>query len=218
MVRIKGYQKKARNTNKRKTNRVLLLCAEGNNKTETLYFHHFQNKDTLVWTVPGTETDPPTMAKHLKEVYEEYELGEEDLAVCLVDTDFDERKNEQLKTADAILNKDNLRLIVSNPCFEIWYICHFTYSTRLYMNNRDVLHCLDTYIPGYKKSDGTVYDQLKGKESIAIDHAQRLENYCKSKGACPHTVAFGPSTDVYKIFTDWLYKRPNSYQGAGTEK
>ncbi len=44
-----------------------------------------------------------------------------DLAYCLVDADCDSRKNDQLAGATNLANKHNIELIVSAPCFEIWY-------------------------------------------------------------------------------------------------
>ena len=69
-----------------------------------------------------------------------------------------------------------------------------------------LLKYLKSHIPDYEKNSLTVFDNLKnnGNEDDAIHNAQRLEKYCLSNNTQPHTVAFTPSTDVYKIFTEFL--------------
>lgn len=145
--------------------------------------------------------------QQLVKQYNNDDLGDNDLAVCLVDADFDSSKDAQLKAAEKLIPKEkNIKLIVSNPCFEIWFICHFIYTTRNYTNTDDVLKYLKTIIPDYEKNSLTVFDKLKnnGNEDDAIHNAKKLEQYCLTNQKKPHTVGFTPSTEVYKIFTDFL--------------
>ena len=203
MKKTKGYQPKPRNTGSRVRKPVLLLAAEGKNKTETRYFRDFlANKKCTVQFARGNATDPVNMMKDLIAAYKEKELEPElgDAAYCLIDTDTNPAKDAKIAEADAMAG-ENIKLIVSNPCFEIWFLCHFTYSTRHYLTSQalvDALNCPDM-LPGYSKSDLTTWKPLEGKTSTAIDNAERLNKYCKRTGAKPHTVAFGPSTEVSLI-------------------
>ena len=203
----KAYKPKQRNSNTRTPKRILLIKAEGKNKTEINYFNNFKSDTINVVLAKGNETDPENMMQQLVKQYNSDDLGDDDLAVCLVDADFDSSKDAQLKAAEKLIPKEkNIKLIVSNPCFELWFICHFIYTTRNYTNTDDVLKSLNSHIPDYEKNSLTVFDNLKnnGNEDDAIHNAKRLEQYCLNNNTQPHTVAFTPSTDVYKIFTEFL--------------
>ena len=106
---------------------MLLIAAEGNNKTETNYFRNFQRDNVSIKTISGNETSPVQLADRLIHEANELDLQEGDLAVCLVDSDFDSAKDIQLKQADQKLEKAckkqrMLKMILSNPCFEKWYL------------------------------------------------------------------------------------------------
>ena len=211
MVSRRSYSSKRRGTHQRQEKKVLLIAAEGNNKTEKNYFKQFTNDHVAVRFVRGNETDPVQMAKHLIEDCRELELSESDYAVCLVDSDFDLQKDVQLKCADEQLIKANkqskftIQMIQSAPCFEIWYICHFSYTTRGYAKTGDVLRELEKFIPGYQKGQEDCFvSLLKGKKQTAIRTAQKLEQYCRENKKRPHHVEFMPSTEVYKIFKEFL--------------
>ncbi len=207
MVREKGYRAKLRNTGKRRMKRILLVSAEGNknNKTEKIYLSHFKNEDTEIRFAAGNETDPETMMRRLIEETEEYELTSKDLAVCLIDSDFDPKRDKAIADAERQIpqnQRENIRLIVSSPSFEIWYICHFGYSTRQYQNKEEVLGELSKYIPGYKKSRD-IYPNLVGKGETACQNARKLETWCRENHKRPHHVEHMPSTEMYKVW-QWL--------------
>ena len=172
-----GYRRKKRDARTRKVKRVLLIAAEGSskNKTEKSYFHNFQNEAVAVRFVSGDETDPVHLANRLKHEAQEMELQEDDFAACIVDADFTVEKNVQLSRADTILKKvrnTRAELIVSNPCFEIWYLCHFIYSTRQFNNPREVLDELKKYIAGYEKNQN-VYGSMQNLVGFWIPHIRR---------------------------------------------
>lgn len=205
----KAYKPKQRNSKKRTPKRILLIKAEGKNKTEINYFKNFESDTIHVIQVKGNETDPENMMRQLINQYNTDDLGDNDLAVCLVDADFNFSKDAQLKKADKLIPKEkSIKLIVSNPCFELWFICHFIYTTRNYTSSDDVLKLLKNSIPDYEKNSLTVFDNLKknGDQNKAINNAKKLEKHCLDNNQQPHTVGFSPSTEVYKIFTDFLLK------------
>lgn len=95
-----GYRKKIRDSKQRKPKHVLLIAAEGNNKTETNYFRNFNKEGVSVRFVSGNETEPGQMVKRLAGEAQAQDFQSDDIAVCLVDADFDVSKNDQLKKAD----------------------------------------------------------------------------------------------------------------------
>ena len=124
---MRSSQKK-RNTFDRKRKPFIVLAAEGKNKTERMYFTEFgkENKRKIQWAL-SNYTDPEKMAQALEEKCKEIEWMPEigDVAYCLIDSDFSQTKNIQIKKAEQSLSKFGMRLLVSSPCFEVWYLCHY---------------------------------------------------------------------------------------------
>ena len=118
MSRKTGYQPKTRNSYQRKRKSVVLLAAEGKNKTETQYFKSIPSPDHVIRFAPGNYTDPVNMVYALRKEYEELELDAElgDAAFCLVDSDVDPAKDRQLEKADTEAG-NRIQVVVSSPCF-----------------------------------------------------------------------------------------------------
>ena len=200
MSKKRGYEAKPRNTNLRKRKSIVLLAAEGKNKTETLYFKSIPSATHVIRFAPGNYTDPVNMVHTLRKEFDDLGLDLQlgDIAYCLVDSDVDPRKDKQLEKADAVAGEE-VKVIVSNPCFEIWYLCHFLASTKQYASSNEVLKALQQYIPEYSKSMKGLWDRIGDKTKTAISNAIILENKCLEQSLKPHTTAFMPSTEVYKI-------------------
>jgi hypothetical protein len=176
------------------------LATEGKNKTETHYFRSIPNSDYVIQFAPGNYTDPVNMMRALKNEYNELGLDTQlgDVAFCLLDSDVDPVKNTQLERADA-LSEGNIKVIVSSPCFEIWYLCHYSSSTRQYGSSNEVIKALRLYIPEYRKEMAGIWRIIGNKTEAAIHNAKILEQKCLESGKTWHTVDFSPSTEVYKI-------------------
>ncbi len=208
MTKRNGYQPKPRNTNQRQRKRIILLATEGKNKTETHYFRSLSDSSYIIRFAPGNYTDPVNMVNALKAEFEEQGLETElgDVAYCLVDSDTDPIKDKQIESAD-VQAGDEATVIVSSPCFEVWYLCHFIKSTKQYTSNKEVSDALKKFIPEYSKSMPGLWAMLEDKTEVAIKNAKELEKYCLELGLKPHTVAFMPSTEIYKIFSLILKKQ-----------
>ena len=117
----KAYNPKKRNTGNRQRKSVILISAEGKNKTEKLYFEAFNGGNVNIRFAKGNETDPVHLARALCQEYEKLELSIEygDLAYCVVDEDLTELQENMIRLAESKLRKINGEVIVSNPCFEI---------------------------------------------------------------------------------------------------
>ncbi|MBO4261836.1 MAG: RloB domain-containing protein [Clostridia bacterium] len=202
MSRSKGYNAKPRNTGQRKRRSLVLLSAEGNNKTETRYFTDMARALNLnIRFAPGNYTDPVQMVNELKNACREYGLGEEpgDKAFCLVDSDVNPDKDRQIVKADVLSKKAGIALIVSAPCFEVWCLCHFGCSFTHYNSGNAVVQELLKKLPGFQKSGEGLYKVLADNTGIAIANAKTLEKACIEAGYVPHTVEFSPSTEVYRV-------------------
>lgn len=196
-----GYIPKKRNANNRKRKVFIVISSEGKNKTEKLYFKKLNSDKIKVHFSKGSATHPEGMVSELlreiKEIDFQPTLG--DKAYCVFDSDFDECKNEQIAKAEKRAKTKDIDVIVSSPCFEIWYLCHFICSTKQYTSNEEVIKELEKYIPGYTKSKEGLYEVLFPMQDKAIGYAKELEAYNIQNDRKKHSVEFMPSTEVYKI-------------------
>ena len=195
-----GYVAKKRNTGSRKRRRIVLLAVEGNNKTETNYFRGFDSKDTKVVFASGNDTDPINMAKSLVEDYRFNDLDSElgDAAFCVVDGDVSRTREKQVLEADRIVQKIG-SMILSNPCIEVWFLCHFTPSSRPFQSSKEAVNRLKDWVPEYEKNMDGIYELLEEKQESAIKNAKALEQINEAVGRKLHHYDYQPSTELYKI-------------------
>lgn len=197
----RGYTPKKRNSNSRKRKKVIFIATEGKNKTERLYFKKFNSDKVQMRFAKGGSTDPVNMVSELlsecKDMGFDPEAG--DMAYCVLDSDFSINKNNQMALADKKAKKNDLSLIVSSPCFEIWYLCHYEYSTKVFGSNEEVIDELKKRMPQYDKNKEDMYEILLQMKDNAVENAKKLEKYNLQSGKKLHTVEFMPSTEVYRI-------------------
>lgn len=201
-IKQRGYNRKQRNTGSRNRKSVIFMAAEGKNKTESLYFKAFaQDTGRVIRFAPGNYTDPINLVTGLRDALKDNEFQPElgDKAYCLIDSDFESGKDKKIANADKLAAENGIELIVSSPCFEIWFIVHYVYSTKKYTSNDEILADVQKYIKGYTKGMANTYDITKKHLEAAIQNARRLESACHKAGYKWHTTSYNPSTEVYKI-------------------
>ncbi len=196
-----GYHRKKRGAETRKRKGVVLVVAEGKNKTETNYLKAWSGKGYVIKFVPDTATDPVNMIKALKKEYDNKDLDSEfgDMAFCLVDHDGLASKDVAVKKADKLAAEYGIKVLVSNPCFEVWFLCHYTYSTKQYSSSNEVINELRQFDQNYDKADCKTVLHLISKTEKAICNAKKLEAFCESNGRNKHTHDYMPSTEVYEL-------------------
>lgn len=202
---------KQRGIGTRQRKSIVLFAAEGNNKTETLYFKNFNQKNLQIKFTRGNETDPEKMMKRLLDEAEDMDLGSEpgDCAFCLVDGDVNPKKDGQIARADIMAKGTKAEQIVSNPCFEIWYSCHYGYSTRQFHSSDEAVSALKELEPAYTKENPAMYQLTIHNVDKACENAIRLEQYNQDAGHKMHASDFQPSTEVYKVINR-LIRRDNN--------
>ena len=192
------FSVKQRNTGSRKPKPLIILVAEGRNVTETLYFRQFQRQHAaynIKVLTPGSITDPEGMLKKIEGFWHKNEMDQDkgDLGFIVLDLDCDEEKANLIKKLEA--GSKIAQFIVSNPCFEIWYILHFKYTTHVYASGAEVIRDLKNYINNYEKNRD-VSGALSDKMETAIENAKRLEGYFEELGYKWPSVEGNPRTDV----------------------
>ncbi len=163
----------------RRRNRLMLFAAEGNNETEKLYLRDLviDTNGLSIKKAYGNNTDPVGMVKSLIDTMHDLDFDSEygDIAFCFLDLDLDRNKEKQVKEEETLATNHNIHIIVSNPCFELWYICHFTGSPKNYRSSKDLLKEMSRYIKGYSKSKEGIYAITKPYIPTAIKNAEILE-------------------------------------------
>lgn len=77
--------------------------------------------------------------------------------------------------AIALAQREGLRLAISNPCFEYWYLLHFRETSTYFADGNAVYtalrhqHCM----PDYTKN-ANVYSRLQPHTMLAVERAERL--------------------------------------------
>lgn len=192
---------------KRKVKPLVLIVAEGKD-TEIDYFKHFNQKYVNVDVKPldryssgknkSRKTDPLNLVeKAIEYVENKYDISEEDgdRIWCLMDIDLnynnpnpiDSRIIEIQKAfsrSEEFRKKRKIRvnLGLSNPCFELWYLLHFNYTTANMRDYDSIKKRLerDTPLSEYEKNK-SVYSQIHFNTLTAIKNSEKLRvhhNFC----------------------------------------
>ncbi len=194
----RSFSEKKRDSSAKIPKPLLLLIAEGRNVTETQYFRQFQQQHSafnIKILTPGSATDPNTMLETLERFWKQYEMSyaRGDQGFVVLDLDCNEKKArliEKLESGSRIA-----RFIVSNPCFEVWFVLHFRYSTHVYSDGDEVIKDLKKYIPEYQKNTD-VTAPLSGMLDTAMENARKLVEYCEEMGYHWPSNDCNPRTDV----------------------
>lgn len=109
---------------------------------------------------------------------------------CVFDCDQHPRVKDAIGRAASL----GFKVAFSNPCFELWFLLHFAYSSAE-LSGREVRMRLAKFIPGYGKSQD-VYDLLVPHQETARTHAERLRAYHKRAG---DPLDRNPSTTVDRL-------------------
>lgn len=161
---------------KRQRSPILLLVCEGKNKTERKYFSHYKVRE-LPYRLEirdSEATDVMGMARRAANLYKEYQMDPKigDLAFCLIDLDLQRDKYDAYLKARQ--RYSHIRFIVSNPCFEIWLLYHFTENPKAETSSQAVKEQMKKYVPGYNEAmDVYLQCDLQDKYAVAINRSEK---------------------------------------------
>lgn len=183
----------------RNIKKTILIGAEGKNKTESTYFSNFndRNSNYRIIMANGNSTDPVRMVDDIIKTMKQRDINTKygDLIYCVLDVDDSKEKALQISKAIKLASKHNIEIITSNPCFEDWFLCHFTYTTKHFSNN-EIIQEIKKYINKYNKGLN-VYELIKDKTEIAIVNAKKQRDYHNHLEIDIHLA--NPSTMIFKI-------------------
>lgn len=180
---------------------VLIVCEGG--KTEPYYFSGL--RDALRLNTANIEICGKECSSSPRGVVDfaiqKYNSGKYyDRVYCVFDKDKHETYNEAL----AWIKKKKLEkghkilAITSVPCFEVWFLLHYRYSSSGYVACQrsiceQVIKDLKQHIPEYEKGSGDIYRQIQDKTDTAVTNAKKLSHH--------NTVVQtdNPSTKVHQL-------------------
>ena len=184
----------------------ILIVSEGS-KSEPIYFNALRKRLRMVMVevdIVGEGAAPITVVDRAIELREERERTarksltktEYEVVYCVIDVEAP-RPHESLARAVNKAKDNGLEVILSNPCFEYWYILHFRKSGAPFHNSQDVKSELRRLHPGYDEGDTTIFNVVYPKTSDAIKHSkevlQEQHNDAEDIRDC------NPSTHVHKV-------------------
>jgi hypothetical protein len=102
-----------------------------------------------------------------------------------------------LERAKKLALDEGMNICLSNPCFELWFLLHYTYYTSPCCCN-ELLAKLKEYIPNYQKNLN-VFDILDLMQKNALANAKKLTERPKDSGRIKSIRENSPMTSVYEI-------------------
>jgi len=178
--------------------RRYLIVAEGS-VTEREYFEHLGRKlraavnlvvdpkngvpKTLVEVALTRKKHAEKLAKRDKDDTHRY-----DEVWCVFDVD----EHPNIAEARQLASSNDIRVAISNPCFELWVLLHFQDHTAT-MDRKKLRKRLKTHIPDYDKHLSC--EELYDKCDDAIRRSKYLEKECRELGEPRRN----PSTQVHKL-------------------
>lgn len=181
---------------------IVLIVCEGE-KTEPNYFEELRDAfklNTANIEICGDEcgSSPRNVVDHAIKKYKGSK--DYDKVYCVFDKDRHLTYNEALDIVRRAKSSKghSFFAITSVPCFEIWFLLHYRYTTKVYVAGQGsicakVIEDLEQYFPNYEKGSKNTFQQFQDKMNTAIKNAKKLTQYNDQVGT-DH-----PSTNVYEL-------------------
>jgi hypothetical protein len=178
--------------------RILVVC-EGE-KTEPIYFEGLAREEEVrllrVEVVPsgGVPKSVVERAVSMKRdaLREARRQRDDNLAYdevwCVFDVDEHPKLPEALDQARA----NEVQIVLSNPCFELWIVLHFE-DQRGHIDRQRLQSVCRRHLPGYSKV--VAYSDLKTRYPDAVQRAKALARWQEQQGR----KNANPSTDAYLL-------------------
>jgi len=191
-----GYQR--RKEKSRVSPKIILVVTEGE-KTEKIYFEKYRvRKGGFVLHIKYTNTKDPKglvdFARTQKEALD-VDASEGDSAWCVFDVDH--HSTETLQSALKLAEQEGIKVVLSNPSFEVWYLLHFL-SLQHPLTNPELLSKLKSKIPDYDKRKD-YFDKLLAKRDTALKNSRELEAIHVAKKVNLMSRDSNPYTSVHAL-------------------
>jgi hypothetical protein len=177
-----------------------VVITEGQ-RTEPRYLAELQDHVNAVVTIrtEAPNSDPVRLAalavERLKAARKVQALEKNDEFWCFLDVD---DYGDQIARAREVARNGRVHVAVSNPCFEVWLLAHFRFTSAP-LTRPQLAKALADHLPGYSaKSKGFDLGVLPPLYSQASANAQRLEAHHEAAG---NERGADPSSEVHLFMT-----------------
>ncbi len=169
----------------RKLKKAIAIIGEGISEQE--YFKSLKRNRKYSFKVKPElpkKSDFSSIFDKAKNLIEEDEYS---FVYCLIDMDYiinDKLQNKFLRESKNIIKtigRDKIKIINSNPCFEVWFLFHFLQRVPFFSTDSTVSEKLRNYSPfkNYDKSkkffkNVDIYKELEDKVNSAITNAKKV--------------------------------------------
>lgn len=174
LTRAKGRELARRSPTLNVRKRVLIVCEDS--KSSYLYFKRFRSElrlPTVKVEICGPECGPApiNVVDFAKEMKEKIFQDEYDYIFCVIDVDTHTTLPAAIDKADA----NGMKVILSNPCVEYWYILHFKQMGTPFHTSREVAAYLKkNHIKGYSKGGDKIFDVIYPSTKEAIKNSRAI--------------------------------------------
>jgi len=189
---------------------ILIVCEDS--KSSPNYFNeiirHFRLSTANVIVIPSRGSAPISVVEHSIEMAKTKELI--DHVVCVLDRDDHESyaraiaKLQHHKPKRNDKSKPIYKAITSTPCFEIWLLLHFCYTTKSYCASgkksaaENLISDLLKKLPSYNKSNTQWFCIVINELKTAIKHAKRLQEHNDK------TDSTNPATNMHELIENLI--------------
>lgn len=178
--------------------RILVVC-EGK-RTEPQYFrdlkNHLRNPRVHVETMgpAGVPRTVVEVAIHMRNEAGDEATREHDDNIRWdeVWAVFDVDDHPGLETARQLAKANGIELAVSNPCFELWALLHFT-EHRSHIERKSLRKTLQKHLPGYDKA--LDFPKMNAGYGDAVGRAMDLD----AEALRHESPGRNPTTGVYRL-------------------
>ncbi len=195
----------ARQKAKRSPYETIHIICEG--KTECDYFNRlikfFRLNTANVIAIPSEGSAPSSIVYHAFEIAKN--TPNIDQIACVFDRDrhesyeraITEIKNHKPRPKDK--SKPKYQTVTSTPCFEIWLLLHFCYTTKAYSYSGSksaadhLIMDLRKYLASYSKGNADWFNKIINSLDTAIKNAKQLKKHNKK------TLSINPSTNIQEL-------------------
>lgn len=187
----------ARRRGFRPPKKTMLIICEG--ETEKIYFENLKAVErkaevNIKPELSGHRTDCLSIVEKAIRHRDNF-----DQVWCVFDLDSALKDKDKYRKAVKKAGNKKIETVESNPCFEIWFLLHFVYTTRTFDKCRTVIQSLRKHIDDYSKNQEyhmrkNLYGELRPKLFDAMNNSIKLERYNSE-----NSILNGSRSDVYKI-------------------
>ena len=151
---------------------TILIVTEG--LTEQKYLNHLKKRDAgyIVQVVESPRKDAISVVNHCKKEISNrgLSLKRDDEAYCVFDVDYNTEQNLMKAINNAHRNK--MKVILSNPCFEVFFLYHYMDSVPSFSTPDEAVDLLKKFIPDYSK-EKDYWHQLHDRQEGALKRVSR---------------------------------------------